>query len=325
MTHYIPMGRHGILVPRYKDLHGTLGVTCSLAGHFTLITHSPRYGSRVRAEFDNLILDRGLDRMGQGGFVTAVQIGTGNTPPATNQTSLAAYLAGSSTVQSSARNYLPGPPDCVEYVRTFRFAEGQATGVLAEVGAAWSTSGATLFSRELIRDGEGNPTTFTVLPDESLDVVYRLRLYPPQTDVLGTFTLTPPGQSFDFTLRPAQMPSEWPVDLLGSGFTGTPFASAFQTQTLGPRTGGPGGSQSNSSSTSRSAYVAGSYYSDVTVTFGLTAGNFAGGIGAIIVRGGYTGAGATLAAFQASFDPKIPKDGTKILNLNYRVSWARRP
>ena len=47
-----------------------------------------------------------------------------------------------------------------------------------------------LFSRALIRDGAGNPTTLTVTAIDILTVTYQLRLYRPTTDIVSTVCST---------------------------------------------------------------------------------------------------------------------------------------
>ena len=56
----------------------------------------------------------------------------------------------------------------------------------------------------------------------------------------------------------------------------------------------------------------------------LNTHNVAGGIKSI---GGSprSGSGAIGLTFQIEFTPKIPKDNTKILRLNFTASFARRP
>ena len=57
--------------------------------------------------------------------------------------------------------------------------------------------------RALILDGGGSPTTLTILSDETLDVTYTIRVYPPTTDVTGSITLD--GVSYGYTIRPCNV------------------------------------------------------------------------------------------------------------------------
>ena len=324
MTHYTPVGRHGIFVPKHKDLHGTFSFGLRLEGRFRLITHSKRYGSLVRADFRNLILNQGLDRIGQGAWIGSCQVGTGSTAPSTGQTGLASYLAGSSVEPvADVDAYVPGPPPVRTLVRTRRFAEGVATGNLSEVGMGWSDSGTNLFSRALILDGDGNPTVLPKLADETLDVEYTLYVYPPTADVTGTISLG--GSDYDYTLRTANVGTlDWRAStLVGGAVVSSSSGGAAQiypsTSVLGDITTVPSGAGTNATSFSGKTYVPGAHSRGATATFGLSA-NPSGGVGAARFYMGATFGGAQC---KIGFSPVVPKDSTKILVLEPRISWAR--
>lgn len=166
--------------------------------------------------FDNLITDGGIwqyhslpkpssfDNMGE--IVDNVCVGTGNTAPSFSDTQLANYVAKSARGGSGLNNgtgFVPAasPVPAYWYARgNFQFGTGVAAGNLSEVGAfpfgvPWNGGGevvydqTTLFSRALILDGAGNPTTITVLSDEILTVYYELRFYVDTTDHAFTFNL----------------------------------------------------------------------------------------------------------------------------------------
>lgn len=342
MKHYIQTGKHGILVPKYKDMGETMKVSAGVAGHFTLVTHSERYGSRVRADFDNLILDSGLNRLATGVAITACQVGSGSTTPAVNQTALAAHVAGTTTFQAYTDTYNAGPPDYWESYRVFRFGTGVAAGNLAEVGVGWGTSGTTLFSRALILDALGNPTSLTILSDEVLDVYYRIRWYPPMDDTAGTVVLA--GTTHDVTYRASGtnnasywacagvQPNNptttglWAKRWQAETFFGNLWAkaAAHETQTLGLRTSQPSGTGSSPGGQSVLAYSDMSMTVKNRWTWGLNDGNFATGIGSMwgqINSGTDDVTGP--ARFQASFTPKIPKDANKVLTLEMAFSYTR--
>lgn len=300
-----------------------------LSGHFRIITHSPRYGTRVRAEFDNLILNQGLDRVAQGAWIDYCQVGTGNTAPANGQTGLVSWLAGSNTRGvADVTSYVPGPPPYHELIRTTRFATGVATGTLAEVGMGWASSGSTLFSRALILDGGGSPTTITILSDETLDVEYTLRVYPPTTDVTGSKTIS--GSSYNYVLRASMVgANNWSVASLVSGAIAGISASGSalvfpSTSTLGAITSQPSGSGVSGSGASSGTYVPGSYSRTRTLPFGLSV-TPSGGVGALYADMGPSAAfvGSTGCALQMSFSPVLPKTGSNVLTLTMSVSWAR--
>lgn len=314
-------GKSGLFLPKKTIVIG--GPRLEMEGHFTIRAVSSR-GSRILADFDNLILDAGLERLGTGAGVTYVQVGTGSTAPAVGQTALVSYSAGTSNQTASVDSYVAGPPVYHQNIKTFRFAAGAATGTFSEIGVGWAPSG-SLFSRALILDGGGSPTTITVLSDEALDVDYRFRVYPSTSDVTGTLTLS--GIGYTYTLRPSLISTipQWSASsILNSGFVvGTTFDTAYYgaSLALGPTTGQLTGNTSSAAMGifSYSAYVPGALSRAGVVTTGLTLGNAVGGIkGMVIAFGGY-------GYYQILFGTVIPKDSTKIMTHGQRITWARRP
>lgn len=313
----------GLLVPK-KTIATISGPRLEMDGHFTIRAVSSR-GSRVLADFDNLLLDSGLERLGTGSAFTHVQLGTGSTTPAVSQTALAAFAASTSNQTDQVDSYVAGPPVYHQCIRSFRFVAGTATGTFSEIGVGWASSG-SLFSRALILDGGGSPTTITVLSDEALDVDYRFRIYPNTADVTGTLTLS--GVGYGYTLRPgliSTLAGAWAVSsVLGSGFvigTSGQLALYGASMALGPTTGQLTGATNNGTmgSFNYSAYVGGSLSRAGIITTGLTGGNTGFGIkGFHVLFGGY-------GYYQCLFSTIIPKDGTKIMTHGQRITWARRP
>ena len=283
---------------------------------------------RVLADwFPNLITDIGLERMAENsGYFAWCQVGSGTTTPAVTDTALAERIAGSNTVATSSSGTQSTAPYYAWGRRTIEFAEGVAAGNLSEVGMGWATSG-SLFSRALILDGNGDPTTITVLSDEILQVTYEFRFYPKTTDDTGQVTLTGNiGGTYDWIMRAANVTSTF--DATGWG-VGTAGLSQFPTSNasgtiaydgnIGDITTSPSGSSSNASSKSPTAYSAGSLTWQFSATWDLDRGNFATGIRS--VRPAYTGIGT----YQVQFDPAIPKTNSDTLTLTFSYSWGRRP
>src|SRR5690606_19073517 len=71
---------------------------------------------------------------------------------------------------------------------------------LTEIGISGQSANGLLFSRELIRDPNGNPAAFPISADEQLEVTYELRLYPNLNDVPATVTVG--ASSYDTITRP---------------------------------------------------------------------------------------------------------------------------
>lgn len=313
----------GLFVPRQTIAH-LGGPRIEMDGHFTIRAVSNR-GVRVLADFDNLILNAGLDRLGTSGVASHVQLGTGSTAPAVSQTALTAYSVGTGNVTNTVSSYSAGPPVYHQCIRTWRFNAGTATGTFSEIGVGWALSG-SLFSRALIVDGVGTPTTITVLSDESLDIDYRFRAYPSTSDVSGTLTLS--GVGYTYTLRPSLISTVsgiWDANqLIGNGFNvgSTSIQVAYGASlALGAITAQlTGGTNfANQGSFNYGTYTPGAYSRAGATTTGLTAGNTGFGIKGLYMQFGSYG------YYQVLFGSVIPKDSTKIMTHSQRITWARRP
>ena len=280
--------------------------------------------------FHNTILNQGLDRMGvtlAADVITSVQVGTGTTPPATTQTSLDAWVAGfnsGSPYPSSSVN--SGSPD-YKSLKTwiFTFPQGDIVGTIAEVGVGWApTAGNNLFSRELIRDGGGNPITLSLTAIDQLIVYYELTYTPVLTDGSGSVVLDSITYNYDSRILRVANFAQIPFVVLSQYLAGIETAATYQSgTTLGAITDNfPNGSTiANGTQTSVStiAYTPGTYYLDKTIFWDVGRANDAGGIGAIALEGG----SLSSIFYQIVFDSPIPKDNTQQLTLVVRYSWAR--
>lgn len=105
----------------------------------------------------------------------------------------------------------PHPTPWVQNTLVFEFPAGRATGNLTEVGVGWTSDGVIIpnannnrvFSRALILDASGQPTTLTVLADEILRVTYMLRLYVPFNVPDEVKVMTIGGVNTTVTIRSA--------------------------------------------------------------------------------------------------------------------------
>lgn len=311
------------------------GAKTTLQGRYRIVATKLDGRSRVVADwFENLILESGLVGMGLNHYCTTCAVGTGNAVPDTAQNSLQNLLASTTTVNSRAFGVNDGFPYYGWARRTYRFATGVATGVISEVGVGWSSVG--LFSRSLIKDSEGNPTSMVILSDETLDVTYELRLYANTTDQVSVLTIG--GAEHTCTIRPAGLSSaqRWAGDSITTeAFTGSNITGIG----LRPRMFGTTdnntwevGSSANYMTTFLSQPSLGGasewatktvavYLNDKTTrgtaTWGLNNGNYAGGIKAV----SWTTLG--LGTYQIGFDPPIPKTSSHIFTLHLAVSWDR--
>lgn len=282
-----------------------------LAGHFSLVAIKPDGSQRVLADFPNLILDGGLNRLGTANPFGYCRVGTGNTAPSAGQSDLITPLA-STNDQTVTLGY-DSVGNAYTWMRQkYRFAAGVAEGVLAEVGVGWASSGSTLFSRALIVDGEGDPTTVTVLEDEILDVTYELRNYLPAD---ATFTLNISGDDYDCTLRPSDIDEQTTrtlnnfINVANNGFifsgtigTVTQLPSGTSINTVGKVTVDPAYSNNSQEQCFKMVIPV----DDV----------ISGGIRSAVLS-------TTWGSWQCQFDPAIPKTDSQALTLNWIVSWGR--
>lgn len=319
-----------IYTPSGRFLEAELSACSQLSGRFIIEkakadnSGNPIEATRIKvAEFDNIITNQGLNRIGTNSdWLTNIQVGSGTTPPATTDTGLASFVAGTDTFISTASTIQSSPPYYATRTLTRRFAAGAAAGNLSEVGIGWSSTGSSLFSRALILDGSGNPTTITVLSDEVLDVTYQLRIYPPASDASGSIVVTGIG-TIATTTRAAVVTTaaNWSINqngVQGGPSTLTNFHAAY-TGSIGLITAQPSGTFESATSASLSAYSNNSFQRDATITWGLGAANF--GINAILFS---FGPGFEFGQMQVGLGTTITKNSTQTLSLSARHQWARR-
>lgn len=283
-----------------------------IKGRFRLeILDGESLNLKRRLEFDNMILDSGLEAVPFQSVWGCAQVGASNVAPNPLQTRLISWIAG--TRSSDYLHAAPAtPPDYpIRLGRKFRFGTGEAAGNLSEVGVGWDVSGDTLWSRALIVDEGGQPTTITVLPTEILDVYYYMDVYPEVEDY--EFQIEIRGVLHDCVLRWSEV-TNW----TNSWFLSSGTASAtVHSGPIGPITGAPSGLSSGHSSVENIPYSANSRYLDRKFTWGINVGNFEGGIQSARFYW------LRLAVFQCSFSPPIAKTSLDTLTLTFRASWDR--
>lgn len=299
----------------------TPSIHLSLAGYYKLEAIRPDGTRRLLADwFPNIITNAGLNRIGTTFAFDRALVGTGSSVPSVSQTQLDSRIATTTTTAPggfTSGSFTTGPiADHYGWTRwIYRFNTGVATGNLTEVGVGHSDT--AVFSRALILDGNGNPTTVTVLADESLDVTYELRLYANVADVTGNITIS--GTTYAFVLRPSNYPTSFadPGYRAGGvlGFA-NPTGQAFGSGSLGAADTTPSGPFiSGGSGEANGSYVANSFQRDLRYTWALNQGttdfhNIA------FIHG--------LGNHKVSFNPPLPKRNTNVLTLDLRVTWARR-
>jgi hypothetical protein len=319
---------------KYKDLLIEVPERrARVAGHFTLVITKPDGSSRIAADFDNLITDGGLERMGIGTFRNICAVGTGSVAPSVSDVQLnstRAWTAGGAPNVPGA-SAQTSPPYYTTNHAGFRFGQGAASGSLTEVGVGWNTGNGlgdyALWSRALIVNELDEPTAITILGDEVLDVYYSMRIYPPTDDVLYTVTIQ--DEVYDCISRAASVTAsnQWYVPSGRVQFTSLPGGTAqgVFSSTIGAITGSPSGFSRYNAGWTNEAYFAASLRQDSVFSWGLDQGNVTGGIRSVYYQ---TSVGAyqtqfTLPTPRGDGTVTIPKDNNKVLSISFRVGWDR--
>lgn len=295
-----------------------------MAGRYQLIVRDAWGVEKRRTPwFDNIILDAGLNRWGTGNPILGGAIGTGTSAPVATQTALDTQSTYTTTTGTGHNTDTAVGTSPYNNSRTFVFrtALGALNGNYSEVGVGWASG--SMFSRALILDGGGTPTTISVGAAEQLDIVYQLQVFPPLVDTSNLVNIS--GVDYTVTGR-AQFAGSlgglaWPVSGLAATLAVTSINGAANAYSgaLGAITANPSGtSTSNGSSAVVGAYVNNSLSRTGRSTLALAEGNVSGGIKS-------TSFFWNFAAFQYEFSPILPKNNTKTLTLDYSVTWARRP
>ena len=311
-------------------------VTASLEGWFKCIKKNSK--EEILEEtpwFSNLIVDTGLNRIAGNGYLRACHVGTGSSAPVNADTQLGSFVAATENITgNSAVGIQSSSPYYAWRRNVYRFAEGAAEGNLSEVGIAdGDTVNDVLFSRALIRDGAGDPTTLTILSDEILEVVYELRIYAPEDDVNDSINDGgPAGTSHATVTRAANVTSNenstgWgiggtsAVDMRGMSmaFRSSGSSTRFYNGSLGDITSEPSGDSATGSQSNftNDSYVTDSHERTATLDLTLDQVNLSGGISAVRYKSNSGG------AWQTSFDPAIPKTSDDQLTVGFKVTWQR--
>lgn len=288
-------------------------------------------------EFENLIVNGGLDLIGAGTELTLcmqwLAVGTGSTVPATGDTSLVAEVSPSTTHRTQGNGsiadvFASGASFTYwSLKRTRLFVEAQANGNLTELGFFTASTAGTMWTRQLFKDSGGTPTTIVKTSADQLRVTYELRIYTP-ADATASEVIS--GVSYTWLVRASKISSasNWggtgsngPLMTLGN-VTHMGYADAIETDVLGTSSDGPAGTATTRSSTSLAAYTTGTFYRDSSYIWEPGIANYATGVGSIVFWAGSSGGLAQM--FQESFTPKLPKDNTKRLTLVQRLTWGRR-
>lgn len=309
-----------------------------IGGHFTihkgkLDTNDEPVTREYVTDFDNLVLDTGLQRIGTSSdWMNWLHLGSGITAPAPLQNSLVnATYKGNSLAPSRHTHHGiniedPLNPYCW-ITRVFRVSPRGENRTYSELGVGWNDN--NLFSRTLIKDPSGGQNTITILGDEYLDVTYEARMYMPVDTAV--YTVTPTGDDLEpreITVHASALnTNSWTFGWgLGqsSGQNSSPsslcsnYSSSSHNRFFNGGRGGlyqspegsTVGSNFNASSTVRS--------SDTSMIFNFTR-DLPDNIGTLRTMQ----VSQQAFCYQMEFNPPFVKTNEDRFNISYSISWGR--
>ena len=313
--------------------------SAALSGRFRMVVSEDAAGEHVKHDtgfFDNLITDVGMNRVGTvttntsstlnafdslcGRFV----VGSGSAEPQFTDTALQAPIAfasADSVLDNESSSYNRG---WYEITVRHRFGQGQAAGNLSEIGIQHTSASGPLWSRALILDGAGDPTTITVLPDDFLTCYYTLRIMIPQEDAVFNIDV-----DYDVdgtvptvvTARPLNADSStintgWGLNPMYNGNINEPLAYSgglSAPNASHPQGIGIGGGITEP--TTYPPYVHDSFERFYTISLSLNQLNSTE-IRTVLAR-------RMLGYWQVEFNPPLQKNNTQTMQLTFGYSWAR--
>ena len=283
--------------------------------------------------FPNVITNLGLDAIGNNiDIMGYCAIGTGNVEPKETDTGLVAYTAdGAYFIESHTDTYDPNVTDYYKCSRTkgFRFS-GLSNVNISEVGLVSTPDKSThsTYTRTLIKNSAGSPTTITVLDGEILELQYRLWQVFDIRDKKAVVNAMIDGVSvpYNVTVRAAgvggtNLGNSWSHKYaVGNGieYQGN-NNHHYSTQKLGAITGGPASPTLPITDVKWKPYSPSTYKRSFTISNSITEANMA--IRSILL---FTGLGAYQIEFgTVDGDLPITKTNEDIFSVEFELSWGR--
>lgn len=261
-----------------------------------------------RLMFTNLITDSGLNRIATGNWIDRIVIGTGVTAPDSEDTVLEALFLSTTDKRNETTISSGSAPFKKRYLTTYRFAAGDLDEDIeySEIGCGWGDT--ALFSRSLIKDHDGEPTTIKMLDDEYLDVVYELTITHQAVDV--PFSFVSGGVTYSGVVRAANATSG-SIDTTAAISLTT---GAIYDGAIGLESEFPAGS-TESATVATDAYIADSH--EIT-------GNVRGINSELTQISAISWTlGGIACSYQASITPPLLTPTTFTLRLNVSSTWGR--
>lgn len=295
----------------------TINLNAKVSGEYNICITKADGSIQETGWFDNLILNAGLDKLGSGTSpIGYCSVGSGTSVPSPTQTALDARLVTSTGYVTSAQSAVNSGSPLYQATLTYAnvFSQGAVVGNISEVGVGTATNGTALFSRALILNNVGAPTTLTLVALDQLTVYYRIKFTPTLTESVGTINIS--GTSYGYTLRPSGIDS-FVAYTASLTYLASPVAPiAYITgSALGAITGSPTLSGYSGTGTNY-PYVPGTYEQMTSLQWGITQGT----VPFQAIKFGWA---QGYIMFQVRFDMPIPKSNTNVLTLAVKFSWSR--
>jgi hypothetical protein len=274
----------------------------------------------------NKILTAGRNVMAtQSGWMNYCQVGSGTSTPTAGQTGLDTRVNGTNTLATADIWGAKGSRPFYGFKRrVYRHDEGDAAGILNEIGIGWAASGAALIARHRTVNSIFEETAISVLSDEFLDVTYELRYYPPLVDVTGTITLD--GNVFDTITTASEVTNgeAWGENIGELMGQFSEFSSDWNAWTGEPGdiTQGPNGTAASCDNANQfnEAYSPNSYEIVMVCNTGAGGWNLSGGFRTLRFK-------STAGWFQCRYgqqggDEKVQKTSSFTMQIKHTLSWS---
>lgn len=305
-----------------------------IGARFKLITHNGDHTkpNNESAWSDNLVLDTGLSRMSVDTWITGLAVGTGQTPPQSNHTGLENYKYFSTDLREQ-QPLLDLVSDEIYYgIRLrYRFSPGQATGNISEVGMGWSPT--NMWNRALVRDVEGSATTVTILPDEFLDVISEIKVYPVK-EFSGSFTLRnksgDPISTHTYVGRP-NIPGTYNINIgteqirFGGTSQGYSYTTSISAAAMTAGYSDNGGTSTSSVENSYTNSWPTTTSTRQSIRLNLDRNNYSHKSFRVVIVGLLNQSwhsGADIG-YKWEIDPPIVKTNQNTLTYSYELAWSR--
>lgn len=283
---------------------------------------------------DNVITDVGLDMLAtSNGYsynnhwvTTYFCIGTGTVEPSATDTKLTAETYRGTCVFSDSVTYSANGSDPY-YIYQHRWAQtplGALNGTYGEIGfSPSSTANANVFSKHILKDENGDPTTVIVSSEQQLRLHYVLTyLMSPSTTMTGTINIDGLGDvAYEAAWQWVTTSLSDIVKTMSCNYTLSMFASIQQNYSLLPIGQKQASYTSGGTGTEIiSAYVNGSHERFVTGTWNVSQGN--GTWYGVFLGAPYNNINQ-YPVFYIKFTTPIVKANTHAMSFTIKTSWGR--